>query len=85
MGPMSGRGRGLLGRGDQGKKAVFRNREQDLQDPDYRRGYKWVSSAINSTLATMAGSVTSSCSSTVTRMVLQATLLFIGNVCQNNI
>ena len=40
MGPMSGRGRGLLGRGDQGKKAVFRNREQDLQDPDYRRGYK---------------------------------------------
>ncbi|KAL0037170.1 hypothetical protein WJX79_003762 [Trebouxia sp. C0005] len=41
MGPMSGRGRGLLGRGDQGKKAVFRNREQDLQDPDYRRGYNF--------------------------------------------
>ena len=36
----SGRGRGPPGRGDQGKKAVFRNREQDLQDPDYRRGYR---------------------------------------------
>lgn len=41
--PAAGRGRGAGGRGDQGKKAVFRNREQDLQDPDYRRGgpYRW--------------------------------------------
>ena len=39
-GPMSGRGRGPPGRPDQSRKAVFRNREQDLQDPDYRRGYK---------------------------------------------
>ena len=39
--PAAGRGRGVGGRGDQGKKAVFRNREQDLQDPDYRRGYRY--------------------------------------------
>ena len=39
MGPMAGRGRAPPGRPDQ-RKAVFRNREQDLQDPDYRRGYK---------------------------------------------
>ncbi|KAL3143822.1 hypothetical protein ABBQ32_003649 [Trebouxia sp. C0010 RCD-2024] len=37
VGPLGGRGRGPPGRVDQGKKAVFRNREQDLQDPDYRR------------------------------------------------
>lgn len=41
VGLMSGRGRGPPGRGDQGRKAVFRNREQDLQDPDYRRGYNF--------------------------------------------
>lgn len=41
VGPMSGRGRGPPGRIDQGKKAVFRNREQDLQDPDYRRGVNY--------------------------------------------
>ena len=40
VGPMNGMGRGPPGRVDQGKKAVFRNREQDLQDPDYRRGYR---------------------------------------------
>ena len=37
VGPMGGRGRAPPGRVDQGKKAVFRNREQDLQDPDYNR------------------------------------------------
>ena len=41
LGPMSGRGRGPPARMDQGKKAVFRNREQDLQDPDYRRGVNY--------------------------------------------
>lgn len=37
VGPMGGRGRGPPGRVDPSRKAVFRNREQDLQDPDYRR------------------------------------------------
>ena len=37
VGPMGGWGRGPPGRVDPSRKAVFRNREQDLQDPDYRR------------------------------------------------
>lgn len=43
VGPMGGRGRAPPARIDPGRKAVFRNREQDLQDPDYRRNnpYSW--------------------------------------------
>jgi U3 small nucleolar RNA-associated protein 19 len=47
--PMNGRGRGYMGRGaytstprspgGRGtRKAVFRDRDKELQDPDYRRG-----------------------------------------------
>lgn len=51
MGPQAaGRGRAIPGRGDPGKKAVFRNREQDLQDPDYRRGYNRQARACTYTL-----------------------------------
>ena len=41
VGPMGGRGRGPPGRVDPSRKAVFRNREQDLQDPDYHRNNRY--------------------------------------------
>ena len=39
--PMGGQGRGPPGRVDPSRKAVFRNREQDLQDPDYHRSNRY--------------------------------------------